>query len=82
MKAGILLGSVILLAACAAPSEKEIDVREYREAEKQAELLDFRQRCRNNGGVLVIQASGGRVERNTLPDNADYFSCKRGASLH
>ncbi len=81
MNTRILLVGILLLTACAAPSEKDIEAREYREAEKQGELLDFRQRCRSSGGVLVVQSSGGRIRRNALPDDADYFSCRRGVSL-
>lgn len=82
MKAGILLGSIILLGACAAPTEKQIEAREYREAEKQAELLDYRQQCRNNGGVLVVYASGGRTKQNAPTDSADYLRCQRGGFLY
>ncbi|MCI0516278.1 MAG: hypothetical protein L0Y45_00430 [Woeseiaceae bacterium] len=82
MKAGILLGGALFLAACAAPTEKQIEALEYREAEKKAELLDFRQYCRNRGGVLVFHASGGRTKRNAPPDNADYLRCQRGGALY
>jgi len=82
MKAGILLAGAVFLAACAAPTEKQIEAREYREAEKKAEILDFRQYCRNSGGVLVVHASGGRTKRNTPTDNADYLRCQRGGSLY
>jgi hypothetical protein len=82
MKAVILLGSVILLAACAAPSEKQIEAREYREAERQAEFLEFRQRCRESGGILVVQGLEGRVGKSSVPGGGDQVRCQRTLSLH
>lgn len=82
MKAGILLAGTVFLAACAAPTERQIEAREYREAEEQAELLDFRQNCRNSGGVVIVYAPGGRTKRNAPTENADYLRCQRGGSLY
>jgi hypothetical protein len=81
MKAGILIASLVLVSACAAPSEKQIEAREYREAEKQAEFQDFHRRCLRSGGILVVEASKGRLKRNSLPAHADSVSCQRGLSL-
>lgn len=81
MKAVILLGSVILLAACAAPSEKAIEAREYREAERQAEFLEFRQRCRESGGILVVQGLEGRVGKSSVPGGGDQVRCQRTLTL-
>jgi hypothetical protein len=81
MKAVILLGSVILLAACAAPSEKQIEARQYREAERQAEFLEFRRRCRESGGVLVVQGLEGRIGRGSMPKGSDQVRCQRTLAL-
>ena len=82
MKAGILLGGVMLLAACAAPSEKQIEAREYRDAERQAKFLEFRQRCRESGGILVVQGLKVRVGKSSVTDGGDQVRCQRTLSLH
>jgi hypothetical protein len=81
MKASILLASVIMLTACAAPSEKEIEAREYREAERQAEFLEFRARCRASGGILVVQGLKGRVGKSSVPGGGDQVRCQTTLAL-
>ncbi len=77
MKAGILLASIVLMTACAAPSEKQREAREYREVERQAKFLEVRQRCRESGGVLVVQGLGGRVGKSSVPSSGDQVRCQR-----
>jgi hypothetical protein len=81
MKAGILLVGVMLLAACAAPSEKEIEAREYRDAEQQAKFLEIRQRCREGGGILVIHGLEGRIGKGSMPRGSDQVRCQRTLAL-
>jgi hypothetical protein len=81
MKAGILLGSVILLAACAAPTEKQIEAREYRDAERLAKFLEVRQRCRESGGILIVQGLEGRVGKSNIPKGSDQVRCQRTLAL-
>lgn len=77
MKAGILLVGVILLAACAAPTEKQIEAREYRDAERLAKFLEVRQRCRDSGGILVVEGLRGRVGKSSVPGGGDMVRCQR-----
>ncbi|HSD68080.1 MAG TPA: hypothetical protein VLB07_00945 [Woeseiaceae bacterium] len=81
MKAGILLGSIILLGACAAPTEKQIEAREYRDAERMAKFLEIRQRCRDSGGILVVQGLEGRVGKGSMPRGSDQVRCQRSLAL-
>ena len=53
MRTGILIASLVLMTACAAPSEKQIEAREYRDAERLAKFLEIRRRCLDSGGILV-----------------------------
>lgn len=82
MRAGILTASLVLMTACAAPNEKQIEAREYRDAERQAEFLEIRQRCRDSGGILVVQSLEGRVGKSSIPKGSDQVRCQRTLSLH
>ena len=82
MRAGILIASLVLMTACAAPSERQIEAREYRDAERQAEFLEIRQRCRESGGILVVQGLEGRVGKSSIPKGSDQVRCQRALSLH
>lgn len=82
MKAGILLAGALFLAGCAAPTEKQIEAREYRDAERMAKFVEIRQRCRDSGGILVVQGLEGRVGKGSMPKGSDQVRCQRTLALH
>ncbi len=81
MKTGILLASIVLLAACAAATEKEIEAREYRDAERLAQFLEIRRNCLESGGILIVQGLEGRVGRSSIPKSSDQVRCHRSLSF-
>ena len=82
MRASILIASLVLLTACAAPSEKLIEAREYRNAERLAKFLEVQHRCLQSGGILVVEGLGGRIGKTSVPSDGDIVRCQRTLSLN
>jgi len=81
MKAGLLLAGFVLATGCASVSEKSLEEREYREVEWQAEYGEFRRRCLNNRGVIVVQVSNRLYRKQPRPSPGDQYSCQRGLGI-
>lgn len=81
MRTGILIASLVLMTACAAPSEKQIEAREYRDAERLAKFLEIRRRCLDSGGILVVEGLGGRIGKTSVPSDGDIVRCQRTLAL-
>lgn len=81
MKAGLLLMGFVLASGCAGVSENAREEREYREVEWQAEYSDFRRRCLNNRGIIVVQASNRLHRIQPRPAPGDQYSCQRSLAI-
>jgi hypothetical protein len=81
MKAGLLLMGFVLMTGCAGVSEKEREEREYSEVEWLAEYGEFRRRCLNNRGIIVVQASNRLHRKPAGPAPGDQYSCQRTLAI-
>lgn len=61
-------------AACVTPDENARAEREYRRGEFQAEFLEYKLRCEDKGGTVVIRARNKR-RHDRLPQPGDLYHC-------
>jgi hypothetical protein len=80
MKICALIAFVLAVSGCATITDEQREERDYQEALNRAEFYAFRQRCRYNGGILVVTASPVRLGPNGIPDDGDY-RCQRTMSI-
>jgi hypothetical protein len=80
MKTSALVAGIFLLSGCVSMSEKQKEEREYRDAENRAAYFAYRQQCRGNGGIVVINGSHGRLTSDDIPNPGDY-RCQKSLSF-
>ncbi len=74
MTASMAALAVLSASACAPLTERERDARNYRQLDFELRYLEFRERCRARGGLIVVEA-GGRIGRRAAPRRTDRYRC-------
>ena len=77
MKSSAFLVSIVLLGGCAAVTEEQLEAREYRDVEWQAQYFQYKANCENNGGVVVIHGTKSRFSRDNAPAFGDLYRCHK-----
>lgn len=81
MKLAATFAAIVLIAGCSI-TEEQREAREYRDAEWRAKFLEFRAKCRNDGGRLVVHGDTQTHRRYGIPNYGDYYGCQpRGLSF-
>ena len=81
MKLAAMLAAIMVTTGCSI-TEEQREAREYRDAEWRAEFIEFRARCRNDGGRLVVHGDTQRHRRYRIPEYGDFYGCQpRGMSF-
>ena len=81
MNAGILIACVVVLAACAYPTEQQIEDREYRDAEWRARFLEYRRDCRAKKGHIEIHGWTELMGHDGIPRYGDFYKCTKSLSI-
>lgn len=63
-----------LVSGCGTLDAADIEARQYRQAEFEAQFRDYRRRCLARGGQIVIDARRG-LARDGLPNRGDRYAC-------
>ncbi len=61
-------------SGCASLSEAELEMREYSNVEYREVFREFRQKCFQQGGRIIIDARG-KVGRDGVPRRGDNYFC-------
>jgi len=77
MKSSFLILAVFLIAGCASLSDGQLESREYRNLDWRNQYIDYRQRCSDAGGQMLVDARGGSMSRDGIPNRGDYYTCSR-----
>ena len=80
MKACTLIAGIALLSGCASLSDREREERAYEAEENRAQFFQYRQRCHNSGGFVVVVGSHGRLGSSGVPANSEY-RCQKSLSF-
>lgn len=81
MKSAIFIVAATLTTACVPITEEQRDAREYRDAEWRAEFIEYRAKCRNQGGNLMVRGDTQRYGRHGVPDYGDFYTCRRSMAF-
>jgi len=77
MKSSAFLAAAVFLAGCAAVTEEQLEAREYRDVEWQAQYYAYKSDCRSKGGLIVVQGTTGRFSRDGAPAYGDIYRCQK-----
>jgi hypothetical protein len=81
MKLAAMIAAIMVMAGCSI-TEKQREARQYRDAEWRAEFLEYRAKCKTDGGRLVVHGDTQRHRRYGIPDYGDFYACQaRGLSF-
>jgi hypothetical protein len=76
MKASALVAGIFLLSGCVSLTDKQKEAREYRDEENRAAYFAYRQHCKRNGGIVVINGTHGRLASYGIPHPGNYRCLK------
>lgn len=72
----IAAAGLACLTGCASGPAELADASNYRETDRINRFLDFEKACQREGGILIVQASGG-LSRSGIPRPSDRYACRR-----
>lgn len=78
-----VLGFVLaftLLGGCAPLSEQQLERREYRNADWKNQFVDYRRRCADVAGRVLIDSRSGTIGRDGVPGRGDFYTCSKRLS--
>ncbi len=70
----LLAMTALLSVACTPITERERERREYQRVEFQAKFLEYRNRCHEKGGIILMH-SYSRLRGSDLPVPGDRYRC-------